>query len=324
MKVLILGFFSTVGDVETLDVVISCLESKNIQYDISAFDKKITFALNRKHFSQLNSEEYTHLIILCGPSFQELYNRHEDLRRFEKCKIIGVNLSLIGYDKDNNPFDVVFPRDERNHAMPDISLLYKKNNVPVIGLCLAPQQNEYGERQQHKLANDLLRNAIKNNNAALVCLDTRWPENRNETYISNPDQFEEVLSRIDVLCTTRLHGLVLALKNLTPVVAIDPIVDGGKVFMQGIILNWPETFKINKINQEDVDNAVSRCLQPHYKSLVQQSLEYGFDHLDSYKEKLLEEIINCKERITKMTLVSKEQIKKKEKLSFLRKIFRKN
>lgn len=45
---------------------------------------------------------------------------------------------------------------------------------------------------------------------------------------ATPDQFVTVLSRMDVVVTTRLHGLVLALKCGVPVLAVDPVAGGER------------------------------------------------------------------------------------------------
>jgi polysaccharide pyruvyl transferase WcaK-like protein len=44
---------------------------------------------------------------------------------------------------------------------------------------------------------------------------------------------------MDVVVTTRLHGLVLALKRGIPALAIDPIDGGAKVRRQATVLGWP-------------------------------------------------------------------------------------
>jgi hypothetical protein len=52
-------------------------------------------------------------------------------------------------------------------------------------------------------------------------------------------QVEAVIARADVVVTTRLHGLVLALKNGVPALAIDPVAGGGKVAAQAAAWGWP-------------------------------------------------------------------------------------
>ncbi len=52
-------------------------------------------------------------------------------------------------------------------------------------------------------------------------------------------QVEAVIARADVVVTTRLHGLVLALKNGVPALAIDPVAGGAKVAAQAAAWGWP-------------------------------------------------------------------------------------
>jgi Polysaccharide pyruvyl transferase len=45
-------------------------------------------------------------------------------------------------------------------------------------------------------------------------------------------EIEYAISRMDVVLTTRLHGVVLAIKNEVPPIAVDPIGRGGKIMRQ--------------------------------------------------------------------------------------------
>jgi hypothetical protein len=44
---------------------------------------------------------------------------------------------------------------------------------------------------------------------------------------------------MDLVVTTRLHGLVLALKNAVPTLAADPVAGGAKVSAQAQAWSWP-------------------------------------------------------------------------------------
>jgi Polysaccharide pyruvyl transferase len=48
-----------------------------------------------------------------------------------------------------------------------------------------------------------------------------------------------VIARADVVVTTRLHGLVLALTQGMPVLAVDPVAGGAKVATQAAAWGWP-------------------------------------------------------------------------------------
>lgn len=47
--------------------------------------------------------------------------------------------------------------------------------------------------------------------------------------------------RMDAVVTTRLHGMVFALKNV-PALAVDPIRGGAKILRQAEAIGWPVVF----------------------------------------------------------------------------------
>jgi hypothetical protein len=50
---------------------------------------------------------------------------------------------------------------------------------------------------------------------------------------------ESILSRLDLVITMRMHGLVLALKQGVPALAVDPVAGGAKVTAQAGSWGWP-------------------------------------------------------------------------------------
>jgi polysaccharide pyruvyl transferase WcaK-like protein len=65
--------------------------------------------------------------------------------------------------------------------------------------------------------------------------------------------------------TTRLHGMVLGLKNGVPVIAVDAVSGGDKVTRQAKVLQWPEVFAADTVS--DVELALDRCLAPAKQSV---------------------------------------------------------
>jgi exopolysaccharide biosynthesis predicted pyruvyltransferase EpsI len=65
---------------------------------------------------------------------------------------------------------------------------------------------------------------------AVIAIDTRLDENR--TGLRTAGEVESLIARMDVVLTTRLHGMVLALKNGVPAIAIDSVAGGAKVRRQ--------------------------------------------------------------------------------------------
>jgi polysaccharide pyruvyl transferase WcaK-like protein len=69
-----------------------------------------------------------------------------------------------------------------------------------------------------------------------------------------------LIARADVIVTTRLHGLVMALRNSVPALVIDPIAGGAKVRRQAEVVGWPVAFNADEINGAVIAHALDRCL----------------------------------------------------------------
>ena len=73
--------------------------------------------------------------------------------------------------------------------------------------------------------------------AAIIPIDTRLDSNAGG--LRTPREIDSLIARMDVVVTTRLHGMVLALKNGVPAVVVDPIEGGAKITRQAEVLRWP-------------------------------------------------------------------------------------
>ena len=69
-------------------------------------------------------------------------------------------------------------------------------------------------------------------------LETRL-DVRDWRLCATPAQLESVLSRLDLVVTDRLHGMVLALRAGVPALAVDPVEGGAKVTAQARACGWP-------------------------------------------------------------------------------------
>jgi hypothetical protein len=264
MRALLIGHFSTVGDIEVLREVERRLAAIPMRWDVAPLSKWI--ARQRSGWLDVRTvtpSDYTHLFVVCGPFWRPDYIRHGiDLDAFAHCARIGVNLSMIESVDAYNPFDRLIGRDSDKSAQPDISFLHEPSKVPVAGLCLASAQSEYGDRQRHDKAADFLRRLADRNGLAVIPIDTAWPAQQNASGLASPEQFESICARLDVMLTTRLHGAVISLKNGVPVVAIDAISGGGKVLQQANAIGWSEAFAIDHVTDAHLDDALARCLHP--------------------------------------------------------------
>lgn len=268
-RALVAGFFSTVGDIECLHVVERWLLQLNIAYDIAPYAKSIRKAMPGSYdFSTIDASAYTHLIIVCGPCWQDFFTGKLALTRFRHCVRIGVNLTMIDKLEAWNPFDVLLERDSNHAHKPDLSFLEPTTELPVVGRCIMLAQNEYAHRQRHHLANQLIQELLSRRNCAVLEIDTRWQHPENTTGFKTPAAVLSVLKRVDLLLTTRLHGLVFALKAGVPVIALDAIAGGDKVSAQAKVIGWPLCIPAEDVTIEWMDQAMNWCYSEAAKQKI--------------------------------------------------------
>nr|WP_255426587.1 polysaccharide pyruvyl transferase family protein [Pseudonocardia sp. C8] len=180
----------------------------------------------------------THLVFACGPARgAQVARLHE---RFAGARRIAVGVSVPDpLDPAVTGFHRVLARDGTEDAAPDLCWSAPDPApVPVVGVVLAPGQPEYGDRRRHDQVHAVLAEWLRDLDAARLELDTRV-DPRDWRHPATPGQFRAVLSRLDAVVTTRLHGAVLALAAGVPALAVDPVAGGAKVTAQGRALGWP-------------------------------------------------------------------------------------
>lgn len=261
-RALLVGHFSTVGDVEVLHQTQRRLDTLGMDYDVSPYtDARLAVDPSWLDKHGLDPARYSHLLVICGPFSPEIAAQHDAIfARFQHCVHIGVNLTMVRSIQDFNPFEVLLERDSDRLVRADLSFCETSEPLPVVGLCLASAQREYGGRRRGDLAAAKLRRLIQDAGAAFIELDTSVPAKENRFGLSNGAEFESICGRLDVMLTTRLHGMVLALKNGVPVIAIDPVAGGDKVTRQAQKLGWPEVFDADLVTGGDLAAALMRCL----------------------------------------------------------------
>jgi Polysaccharide pyruvyl transferase len=181
---------------------------------------------------------YTHLVFTCGPVHGPLVERLHD--RYRSCRRIAVGVSVPDPDEPAAAgFHAIFPRDAPG-ATPqrDLAARVPVDLVPVTGIVLAGAQPEYGVAGRHGPVTEQLTAWLHSMDCARVPLDTRL-DSRDWRSCRTPAQLESIIARLDIVVTTRLHGLVLALKNQIPALAVDPVAGGAKVAGQAAAWGWP-------------------------------------------------------------------------------------
>jgi hypothetical protein len=217
---------------------------------------------------------YTHLVFVCGPlhgaPVADLHTRFAGLRR------IAVGVTVIDRsDPACTGFDLVLARDgSRSAPLPDLSATVPPVRrprtaaeapvppVPVTGVVLASGQGEYGARRRHQQVTEGLTAWLGGKSCAPVPLETRL-DSRDWRLCSSAAAFEALLGRMDVVVTTRLHGLALALRAGVPALAVDPVDGGGKVTAQAAAWQWPAILPPGQASDPGrLDELWAWCLSP--------------------------------------------------------------
>ena len=268
MRALVIGHFSTIGDVESLDFVEDVLKAENVAYDVAPYNAKfVPFIEGSVRIASVNPANYTHLIAVCGPLWPGFLAKHRvDFGRFAHCTRIGVNLTMVLPVEQWNPFHVLLERDSNWATRPDLTFLKDSGSVPVVGLCTIARQREYGDRQRHSEAVASFRSLIEARGLAAIEVDTRWPRQRNSGGLGSPAKVSSVIRRTDALLTNRLHGMVYALKAGVPVLALDPVFGGDKVLAQAKVLGWPAASTVEAASPDWLRRNLDWCLSADGRS----------------------------------------------------------
>ncbi len=265
-RALLIGHFSTVGDIESLDIVSKWLSELGFPYDIAPFTDSVrtrmpeTLALN-----EIDPTNYPVMIMICGPVWREQLSRSGiDLEHFSHALRIGINLSMVEPLGAWNPFDLLLERDSDRLSRPDLTLLADTPTTTVVGRCLVKNQMSYEGRQRHIQAAALFDRLAVERDLAAVDIDTRWYREKNG--LRSPAHVFSLLKRLDVLLTNRLHGMVYALKAGVPVIAIDAIEGGAKLMAQAKVLDWPACILIEEATEDRLSEAMDWCMTDQAKT----------------------------------------------------------
>ncbi|MEQ1575372.1 MAG: polysaccharide pyruvyl transferase family protein [Vicinamibacterales bacterium] len=281
MRALVAGWFSfddmgaSAGDILCRDAVSGWLRDADIDVVLATAPPFIDGVA----WESVARESIDAVVFVCGP-FGNGWPIPEFLNHFKGCPLVGVNLSMLQELKVWNPFDVLIERDSSRMTRPDVVFLCPTLRVPVAGVILVHPQREYGALGLHERANAALRALLDGRDIVRVDIDTRL--DANETGLRSPAQVETLISRMDVVLTTRLHGTVLALKNGVPCVSIDPISGGAKIRRQADAIGWPYVFSADDLSMTRLREALDVCLSPHGRSLALSTAERAKQLLENY------------------------------------------
>lgn len=255
MKTLVAGWFSmdhggaTAGDLLACEVVCDWLEQAGCSYDILVAPP-FSGGMCR---SSVDPGQYSQVLFVCGP-FRNFTLERRFLRQFAGKRIVGVNVSMPAPLGEWNPFSVLLERDSARVTRPDLAFLSAHHPVPVVGVCLGEPDVETLDT----VANDAVQRLVGSREMSVVMIDTRL--DANITGLRTAAEVESLVARTDLLVTTRLHGLVLALKHGVPAIAIDSNPQGRKVLRQATAIGWPLVFPVPDLDDADLARALAYCL----------------------------------------------------------------
>jgi hypothetical protein len=254
-RFLVAGWFSfeqghaTAGDLLARDLVCDWLHGAGYAFDF-ATAPPFTGGVDVR---SADPAMYSHVVVVCGP-FEKGELEHILLKRFWRCRLIGLDLSMQVPVEEWQPFDLLIERDSSKDAHPDFVFASDQPLVPVVGVCLV----EDYPAGMTEVANAAIRRLIDSQNVAVFNIDTRL--DTNSTGFRSPAEIESAIARVDVMVTTRLHGTVLALKRGIPVLAIDPEPGGAKIRRQASTIGWPVIFDVADLSEEALLKAFRYCL----------------------------------------------------------------
>jgi len=286
MKALVAGWFSfeqmgaTAGDLLARDLACEWLRAAGREADV-AVAPPFTAGVD---WREVDPATYSHVVFVCGP-FGNGPPVTEFLERFSGRRLIGLDLSMLDPLDVWNPFDLLLERDSSRASRPDISFVASAPLVPVVGTCLIDAQPEYRERDAHAAASGALTRLVESREAARVEIDTRLDENRSG--LRTASEVESLLACMDLVLTTRLHGMVLALKHGVPVLAVDSVEGGGKLTRQAETIGWPVIFRVEAVTDEELERAFDFCVTAEARSKARECAERARARLASVRSEFI-------------------------------------
>jgi hypothetical protein len=289
LRVLVTGWFSfegmgaSAGDLMARDVVCDWLGRAGIPYDIALahpFEGGVAW-------QEVDPNAYSHVSFICGP-FGEGPPLLGFLERFSGRPMVGIDLTMLQPLQEWNPFEVLYERDSSRTARPDLAFLAPDKRVPIVARILIDNQPEYGARDWHAEAHRMIAQVLDTRDAVVIPVDTRLDENR--TGLRSVSQVESAIARVDASMTTRLHGMVLSLKNGVPPVVIDPVKGGGKITRQAEAIGWPTLFTHRSTTVEGLSEALDYCLTEEARLAARECRERARRTLAPMQESLVADL----------------------------------
>jgi hypothetical protein len=121
----------------------------------------------------------------------------------------------------------------------------------------------------------------------VVPIDTRLDVDSsqgNRAGLRSPTEIESLISRMDMVVTTRLHGMVLALKNGVPAVAVDPQAGGAKIMRQANEIGWPAALSVDSATDKALQDAFDYCLSAEARARARECHIHATDRIRGVRD----------------------------------------
>jgi hypothetical protein len=291
-RALAAGLFSfpthgaTAGDLIACEVVCGWLRDAGLPYDV-AFAAPFS---GGRDWRQVDPREYSHVVWICGPLGRDTAAFSRLRRRFppDGRLWIGVDLSMIEPVEVWNPFDTLLERDSNRTERGDLAFGGESTRLPVIGLVQVESFTPlFPERDRQEDARAAAHRLAYARPAAVVEIDTRL-DVQNASGLRSPGEVDALIGRMDVVVTTRLHGLALALRNGVPAVAVDPVAGGDKITAQARAVDWPCAFAVDEASDDVMDETLSFALSDEGRARARDSAKRGRRAVEALREEFVQ------------------------------------
>lgn len=291
-RVLVCGWFSfpwmgaTAGDLLAARTVGTWLDDAGIEHDVAVSDALAGHEPDGVRWDEVPADRYTDVAVVCGP-IGDAPPLTDLLARFAGARRWALDVTMLQRRDEWDPFDGWWARDGDPDSAPrvDLALAAPGRPAPVVALVLAHEQLEYPERR-HAEVHAVLRAVLAERDVAVVEVDTCF-DPANQTGLRSAAQVDGVLRVAHAVVTTRLHGLVLGLRNGTPVLAVDPVAGGAKVSAQAQALGWPEVLRPDEVDAATVGAALDRLLAGERDAEVERCRRLGLARIEQVRAEVI-------------------------------------
>ena len=292
-RVLVAGWFTwndthaTAGDLLARDVACDWLHHAGRSYDVANAPRFGTGV----DWTKVDPTSYSEVVFVCGPVTRNSTRLADLLGRFGGSRHIGLDLTMVEPPTSWNPFDLLYERDSPRSARPELAFVSREPAVPILGVILVePYPPEYPDQDMQREAREAAHRLAGSRPAARVQIDTRLDANTTE--LLSASEVESLIARMDAVVTTRLHGLVLAVKNGVPAVAIDPVAGGSKIVKQAKVIGWPVVRSAEVLDDQDLSDALDFCLSEEGRTAARACAERAATQLETLRAEFISALDN--------------------------------